>query len=78
MAQINDTRGRTAEPSRYNFTILLGNGSFVDLANQLSNPQVVPALPLLCIGISAGFRRAHRSNEQHRGSFWQSHNGTAD
>jgi hypothetical protein len=45
MAQINDTRGRTAEPSRYNFTILLGNGSFVDLANQLSNPQVV--LPFL-------------------------------
>jgi hypothetical protein len=45
MAQTDDTRGRTAEPSRYNFTILLGNGSFVDLANQLSNPQTV--LPFL-------------------------------
>jgi MFS family permease len=45
MTQPEDMRDRATKPTRYNFRILLGNGSFVDLAKQLSNPQVV--LPFL-------------------------------
>ncbi len=51
MDQSDDTRGRTTEPSKYNFAILLGNGSFVGLANQLSNPQTV--LPFLYSALEA-------------------------
>jgi hypothetical protein len=55
MTQTEDIRARATKHTRYNYRILLGNGSFVALANRVSDPHLVLTFLYSVLGAPLAF-----------------------